>query len=119
MRITAQNRQPLLYIHYDGWSRKYDEYLYIDSSRVAPLGFYSNRTDIPRYRMCQHQPNAMYANVVDSGRQAMAQLAPADENGSSDEDNAANDAAEDNAQNDDAALAEEQIRQMEDSGSVV
>jgi hypothetical protein len=37
----------------------------------------------------------------------MAQLAPADENGSSDEDNAANDAAEDNAQNDDAALAEE------------
>lgn len=54
MRITAQNRQPLLYIHYDGWSRKYDEYLYLDSSRVAPLGFYSNRTDIPRYRMCQH-----------------------------------------------------------------
>jgi hypothetical protein len=37
----------------------------------------------------------------------MAQLAPADDNGSSDEENAANDEPQDNAQNDDAALAEE------------
>ena len=37
----------------------------MDSSRVAPSGVYTHRSDIPRYRMCQHQPNMMYANVVD------------------------------------------------------
>lgn len=52
IKILAEDRKPLLYLHYDGWSRKYDEYLYMDSSRVAPVGVYTTRNDIPRYRMC-------------------------------------------------------------------
>lgn len=68
IKILAEDRKPLLYLHYDGWSRKYDEYLYMESSRVAPKGVYTSRNDIPRYRMCQHQPNMMYANVIDSAR---------------------------------------------------
>lgn len=68
--IKTQNRKDLLYIHYEGWNRKYDEYMYIDSHRVAPLGFYSNRTDIPVYRMMNNQQNGggpvqmMYAVVL-------------------------------------------------------
>jgi hypothetical protein len=27
LKIQAENREPLLLMHYDGWSRKYDEYL--------------------------------------------------------------------------------------------
>jgi hypothetical protein len=70
LKITGEKREPLLYLHYDGWNRKYDEYLYMDSSRVAPSGVYTHRSDIPRYRMCQHQPNMMYANVVERGAPA-------------------------------------------------
>lgn len=49
--IKTGNRKDLLYIHYEGWNRKYDEYIYIDSHRIAPLGLYTSRTDIPVYRM--------------------------------------------------------------------
>ena len=41
--IKTTNRKDLLYIHYEGWNRKYDEYLYIDSHRLAPLGIYTGR----------------------------------------------------------------------------
>ena len=47
----THNRKDLLYIHYDGWNRQYDEYLYIDSSRICPLGLYTSRRDIPVYKM--------------------------------------------------------------------
>lgn len=49
--VKTPNRKDLVYIHYEGWNRKYDEYLYIDSHRLAPLGYYTARTDIPVYRM--------------------------------------------------------------------
>ena len=49
--IKTGNRNDLLYVHYEGWNRKYDEYLYIDSYRLAPLGAYTERRDIPIYRM--------------------------------------------------------------------
>jgi len=49
--IKSNNRKDLLYVHYEGWNRKYDEYIYIDSHRVAPLGIYTARRDIPVYRM--------------------------------------------------------------------
>lgn len=69
MIVKAQNRKDLLYIHYEGWNRKYDEYLYIDSYRVGPLGVYTGRQDIPIYRMrgdrgTDGQLNMMYAIVL-------------------------------------------------------
>ena len=42
----------MLLIHYEGWSRKYDELLTEDSCRLAPKGFYTSREDIPRYKKC-------------------------------------------------------------------
>lgn len=53
--LKNKNRKDLLYLHYEGWNRKYDEYIYIDSHRVAPLGVYTNRSDIPIYRMLGNQ----------------------------------------------------------------
>lgn len=49
--IKTSIRPNLLYLHYEGWNRKYDEYIYIDSHRLAPLGLYTSRSDIPVYRM--------------------------------------------------------------------
>ena len=49
--IRSACRKDLLYLHYEGWNRKYDEYMYIDSHRISPLGLYTNRGDIPVYRM--------------------------------------------------------------------
>lgn len=68
--IKTQNRKDLLYVHYEGWNRKYDEYMYIDSHRIAPLGFYTSRTDIPVYRMMNNNQGGggpvqmMYAVVL-------------------------------------------------------
>ena len=66
--IKTPNRKDLLYLHYEGWNRKYDEYLYIDSHRIAPLGLFTSRTDIPKYRMTSRQSGAplsmMYAVVL-------------------------------------------------------
>jgi len=56
-------------MHYDGWSRKYDEYMYIGSRRLAPNGLYTKRADIPRYRMHNYNQSLLYANVIDSARQ--------------------------------------------------
>lgn len=67
--IKAPNRKDLLYVHYEGWNRKYDEYIYSDSHRIAPLGVYTGRQDIPIYRMMGNrgsdgQLNMMYAFVL-------------------------------------------------------
>lgn len=51
LKIRAENKKPLLYLHYEGWSRKYDEYMFITSRRLAPVGTYTKRNDIPRYKM--------------------------------------------------------------------
>jgi len=68
--VKTSSRRDLLYVHYEGWNRKYDEYIYIDSHRVVPLGFYTGRGDIPVYRMMNNQAGAggpvqmMYAVVL-------------------------------------------------------
>jgi hypothetical protein len=41
LKICTQNRQALLYIHYEGWNRKYDEYIFVNSDRLAPHGTYT------------------------------------------------------------------------------
>jgi len=38
-------------VHYLGWNKKYDEIISINSSRIAPYGFYTKRTDIPKYQI--------------------------------------------------------------------
>ena len=58
----------MLLIHYDGWSRKYDELLSEDSFRLAPKGFYTNREDIPRYKRCDSRNVPMNnAQILSSG----------------------------------------------------
>lgn len=69
--IKTPNRKDLLYLHYEGWNRKYDEFMYIDSFRIAPLGFYTERSDIPVYSMLNNQGRngpVMYAVVLQSAQ---------------------------------------------------
>ena len=82
LRIQAESRkQPLLLVHYDGWSRKYDEYLFAGSKRLAPLGLYTSRNDIPRYRMCYHNSQMNQAHVLEDAR-AQPAVVPADDDAS-------------------------------------
>ena len=53
MIVESINKDPILAIHYEGWNRWYDEFLPITSPRIAKLGFYTNRDDIPKYKMKQ------------------------------------------------------------------
>jgi len=66
--VKSKIRKDLIYLNYEGWNRKYDEYMYIDSHRIAPLGLYTNRSDIPVYRMVNNQGGGpvqmMYAVVL-------------------------------------------------------
>ena len=60
---SAELEHPLLMVHYEGWTRKYDEFIMMDSKRIAPAGLYTNRRDIPRYRMC-HGQSLNFAHVI-------------------------------------------------------
>ena len=51
MIIESINHDPILAIHYDNWNRWYDEFLPITSPRLARCGFYTDRDDIPKYKM--------------------------------------------------------------------
>lgn len=49
IKIESPNKEPLLVVHYEGWNNYYDEVLPISTNRIAPLGLYSSRQDIPKY----------------------------------------------------------------------
>jgi hypothetical protein len=49
MIIESVGKEQIVTIHYEGWNMWYDELLPISSPRLAKLGFYTSRNDIPRY----------------------------------------------------------------------
>ena len=51
MIIESISHEPVVAIHYEGWNMWYDEFLPLNSPRVARLGFYTSRNDIPKYKM--------------------------------------------------------------------
>jgi hypothetical protein len=68
LKIKTASKQPLLYVHYEGWSRKYDEYMFVTNRRIAPMGTYTKRNDIPRYKLPSSLQEVRHAHVVESGR---------------------------------------------------
>lgn len=74
LKIKTAEKPPLLYIHYEGWNRKYDEYLFISNRRLAPNGTYTKRNDIPRYKLDNHLQEVRYAHVLESGRAQLNDL---------------------------------------------
>jgi hypothetical protein len=47
--IVTIKQEKYVYIHYEGWNPAYNEYIPFDHERLAALGFYTSRGDIPRY----------------------------------------------------------------------
>jgi len=68
LKISSENREPLVLLHYEGWSRKFDEYLHMNSRRLAPFGLYTDRTDIPCYKICNVGQPVNYAHVLENAR---------------------------------------------------
>lgn len=64
---SKYNWANLLYIHYEGWNRCYDEYIPADSDRISPLRLYTSRTDIPKYTRHDGPEDRVYGNVVEDG----------------------------------------------------
>lgn len=69
--VESVNRENIVAIHYEGWNMWYDELLPITSPRLAKYGFYSTRSDIPKYRL-QTGKGQMQALIVNR----MANLQP-------------------------------------------
>lgn len=64
---SRYNCADLYFIHYEGWSRCYDEYIPADSDRIAPHKFYTSRNDIPKYTRHDGPDERVYGNVVEGG----------------------------------------------------
>ncbi|KAL4476822.1 hypothetical protein ABPG72_010659 [Tetrahymena utriculariae] len=45
------NNQEFIFIHYIGWNNIYDEMLPSNSNRISSAGFFTQRKDIPQYRL--------------------------------------------------------------------
>lgn len=41
--FSSQNQSLIMKVHYDGWSNIYDEFIPINSERIATRGFYTSR----------------------------------------------------------------------------
>ena len=76
---SKYNWADLLYIHYDGWNRCYDEYIPADSERVSPLSLYTTRTDIPKYTRHDGPEDRVYGNVIE-GNEAQNENEATNEN---------------------------------------
>lgn len=99
---SKYNWADLLYIHYDGWSRCYDEYIPADAERVAPIGFYTSRTDIPKYTRHDGPDDRVYGNVIEGGDQAQNEnnAAANNDNGNAAQENSNNEDNQENADGD-------------------
>lgn len=62
IKIESPNKEPLLVVHYEGWNKYYDEIIKQNSQRIAPLGFYTNRLDIPKYQL--KNDNSMVGVII-------------------------------------------------------
>lgn len=71
-KVEKKNSLTFL-IHYEGWNRVYDEYIPLNSQRLAPLGTFTSRKDIPKYTVNVDSTidtgGAMFSSVI-SGRRA-------------------------------------------------
>ncbi len=60
--IRNQNHANTLLIHYTGWNDIYDEYLCVNSSRIAPYQYFTSREGIPKY--ANHGRNDMMVSYI-------------------------------------------------------
>ena len=49
IKIENSNKDTILIIHYEGWNNYFDEIIRLSSPRLAPLGYYTTRKEIPKY----------------------------------------------------------------------
>jgi hypothetical protein len=61
-KIECAGRDTLVIVHYEGWNSYYDEVIKLNSPRLAPMGTYTNRKDIPKYQL--KSENSMVGIIV-------------------------------------------------------
>eukprot|EP01017_Pseudomicrothorax_dubius_P031452 TRINITY_DN4017_c0_g1_i4.p1 TRINITY_DN4017_c0_g1~~TRINITY_DN4017_c0_g1_i4.p1 ORF type:complete len:279 (-),score=29.86 TRINITY_DN4017_c0_g1_i4:137-973(-) len=70
LRVERNGKHaPTVLVHYESWSKIYDEFICLNSSRIAKHGTYTGRRDIPRYDLPQHS----YANFQSAQTQTLVQ----------------------------------------------
>lgn len=62
---SKTGKSQVLLIHYPGWNSIYNEFIPSDSPRLAPLGTFSSRRDLPQYNdNVFHFPRNLFANDI-------------------------------------------------------
>jgi len=92
---SKYNWADLFYIHYDGWSRCYDEFIPGGSERIAPFGLYTTRSDIPKYTRHEGPDDRVYGNVVEGNDNNQQQQQENDVNANNNQEEANEDASAD------------------------
>ena len=64
--IESKEKENSILVHYQGWGKKYDEVLPINSVRIAKSGFYTSRTDIPYYQDTDNKAKKPVVNMPNS-----------------------------------------------------
>ena len=62
--VKNTNHADTLFVHYLGWDEIYDEFICSNSERIAPLGCFTKRRDIPRYAIHNQTGNMMMSFIV-------------------------------------------------------
>lgn len=57
MNTFENNGRIDILVHFEGWNEIYDEVINSKSQRLAPYNFFSERNDIPRYKLNSNEDN--------------------------------------------------------------
>lgn len=65
MIIESAKREPVFLVHYEGFDEKRDEVLFRNSPRLARIGAYTSRKEIPSYRFknSSHSPSSAFCII--------------------------------------------------------
>ena len=72
--VESKDEENHVIIHYKGWSNKYDEILPISSPRIAKLGSYTSRKDIPKYQDSPNKSRKFILNLANASSSVVDKL---------------------------------------------
>ena len=79
MVVESLNVPNIYLIHYKGWTNKQDEFIQVGSNRLAPLGRFTQRTDIPKYARSRNKTEKPIVNLPNKKDHVELEVTSSDE----------------------------------------
>ena len=79
MVVESLNAPNIYLIHYKGWTNKQDEFIQVGSNRLAPLGRFTLRNDIPKYAKSRNKTEKPIVNLPNKKDSVELEVTSSDE----------------------------------------